>query len=138
MHHLVDPSLRVNRLLVAKPLRQAATRAVFHDQRQLFLVSEMVMEGDDTWHVQPCQRPHLNQKFLVLVGVRSGQKFDGDMVIAQHRVLRQPHLAKATLAQGVQQPILVVKLVASFKRHGAVLQITLQPLVPHMHAVPSP
>ena len=72
---------------------------------------EVVMKGDNARQIQPGQSPHLDQKFLVFVQVGSGQKFDGHMVIAQHRVSGQPHLTKATLSQGVQQPILVVKLV---------------------------
>ncbi len=84
MHHLVDPHLRVHRLLVPQALRQAATCAMFHDQRKLLLMPEVVMKGDNARQVQPSKRPHLYQKFLVLTRVCSVQKFDGDMVVAQH------------------------------------------------------
>ena len=80
---------------------------------------KVVVKGHDARQLQPGKRPHLHKKLLVPIGAGSFQKFDGDMVIAQYSVLRQPHLTKAALTQSVQQLIFIVEVLTSGKCHGS-------------------
>ena len=51
------------------------------------------------------------------------------MVIAQYRVLREPHAAKRARAQGVQQLVFVVNQLGGVKLHGFLQALSLQRLI---------